>query len=169
MTTPVLQLRAVGRTHGSGGGQVVALAAVDLEVLAGEVVSVMGPSGSGKTTLLALAGGLDAATTGDVLVEGALLTSMQRPASARGSRRAGTSRRTGHRHLALLDDGGRVLEGGSHVLTLEVGMVLEHLLAGSTRSELTEHHAHGDPQAPDAGDPTHLRRVDGDPLEGHPP
>ncbi len=78
MNLPVLQLRAVGRTHGSGGGEVVALAAVDLEVVAGEVVAVMGPSGSGKTTLLALAGGLDAATTGDVSVEGTSLTSMSR-------------------------------------------------------------------------------------------
>ncbi len=88
MTTTVLQLRAVGRTHGSGGSEVVALAAVDLEVAAGEVVSVMGPSGSGKTTLLALAGGLDAATTGEVLVEGTSLTSMSRGERAALRRRS---------------------------------------------------------------------------------
>ncbi len=86
--TTVLQLRAVGRTHGSGGSEVVALAAVDLEVAAGEVVSVMGHSGSGKTTLLALAGGLDAATTGEVLVEGTSLTSMSRGERAALRRRS---------------------------------------------------------------------------------
>jgi len=88
MTTTVLQLRAVGRTHGSGEAEVVALAEVDLEVAAGEVVSVMGPSGSGKTTLLALAGGLDAATTGEVLVEGTSLTSMSRGERAALRRRS---------------------------------------------------------------------------------
>jgi hypothetical protein len=73
----------------------------------------------------------------------------------------------GHRHLALVDDGGRVLQGGSHVFTLEVGVVLEQLLAVATRSELAEHHADGDPQSSDAGDPAHLRGVDRDPLERH--
>ncbi|HEX7041529.1 MAG TPA: ABC transporter ATP-binding protein, partial [Trueperaceae bacterium] len=40
------------------------------EVGAGELVVVLGPSGSGKTTLLNIVGGIDAATSGSVLVDG---------------------------------------------------------------------------------------------------
>ncbi|MEY9871869.1 putative ABC transport system ATP-binding protein [Streptacidiphilus sp. MAP12-33] len=68
--TAVLRLRAVSRVHGQGATEVHALYGVDLEVGAGEFLAVMGPSGSGKSTLLALAGGLDLATSGEVLVEG---------------------------------------------------------------------------------------------------
>lgn len=47
-----------------------ALAGVDVEVAAGEVVSVMGPSGCGKTTLLNLLGGLDRPTSGSIRLAG---------------------------------------------------------------------------------------------------
>ncbi|MBE1534654.1 ABC transporter ATP-binding protein [Actinomadura algeriensis] len=67
----VLSLRGVSRDHGTGAALVHALTEVDLDVAEGEFVAVMGPSGSGKTTLLTLAGGLDAPTAGEVLVEGA--------------------------------------------------------------------------------------------------
>jgi NitT/TauT family transport system ATP-binding protein len=46
----------------------VALAGVDLEVAAGEFVSVVGPSGCGKSTLLRIASGLTSATSGAVQV-----------------------------------------------------------------------------------------------------
>lgn len=76
--TPVLELRAVTRVHGSGESAVHALRGVALRVLPGELVAVMGPSGSGKSTLLTVAGGLDSPTSGDVLVEGTALSSLSR-------------------------------------------------------------------------------------------
>ena len=68
--TPVLQLIGVSRVHGTGPTAVHAMREVNLTVETGELVAVMGPSGSGKSTLLNVAGGLDAATAGDVIVEG---------------------------------------------------------------------------------------------------
>ena len=47
-----------------------ALADVDLTVAAGELVAATGPSGSGKSTLLTIAGTLEQASSGEVLVEG---------------------------------------------------------------------------------------------------
>ncbi len=67
---PVLRLHGVTRVHGQGEGAVHALRGIDLDIAAGELVAVMGPSGSGKSTLLNLAGALDRATQGSVVIEG---------------------------------------------------------------------------------------------------
>ncbi|MEV1006388.1 ABC transporter ATP-binding protein [Streptomyces sp. NPDC049881] len=80
---PVLRLRGLTRVHGTGAATVHALRGIDLTVDAGEFVAVMGPSGSGKSTLLTLAGGLDTASSGQVLVEGVSLGDLKRPALAK--------------------------------------------------------------------------------------
>ncbi len=72
----VLRLVDVTRVHGHGDATVHALRGVTLEVAEGELVAVMGPSGSGKSTLLTLAGGLDTATNGDVIVEGQAISEL---------------------------------------------------------------------------------------------
>jgi lipoprotein-releasing system ATP-binding protein len=46
------------------------LRGVDLEVRTGEIVSIVGASGAGKTTLLQIAGTLDKADTGEIIVNG---------------------------------------------------------------------------------------------------
>lgn len=69
-TTHALSLIGVDRIHGTGNAAVHALRGLTIHVEVGELVAVMGPSGSGKSTLLNLAGGLDRATAGQVLVDG---------------------------------------------------------------------------------------------------
>ena len=88
MSTPVLELRGTTRVHGAGATAVHALRGVDLQVAAGELVAVMGPSGSGKSTLLTIAGGLDTATSGEVLVEGVPLSALDRAGLAQLRRRS---------------------------------------------------------------------------------
>ena len=55
---------------------VAALSGVNLAIDRGEFVVISGPSGSGKTTLLNIIGGLDAATSGAVVLDGLTLTGL---------------------------------------------------------------------------------------------
>jgi putative ABC transport system ATP-binding protein len=73
---PVVQVTAVSRTYGSGGTQVRALRNVSCTVRQGELTALVGRSGSGKTTLLNIIGGLDAPSTGSVLVAGQEVSAM---------------------------------------------------------------------------------------------
>jgi NitT/TauT family transport system ATP-binding protein len=60
----------VGKVFPTREGDVIALTGVDLEVKAGEFVSLIGPSGCGKSTLLRLIADLDGATSGDLRIFG---------------------------------------------------------------------------------------------------
>ena len=85
--TSALELRQVSKIYGSGPTEVRALCDVDLSVERGELVAIMGPSGSGKSTLLTIAGSLEEATSGEVLVDGVDLATVSRSARAQMRRR----------------------------------------------------------------------------------
>lgn len=60
----------VKKTYKVGDVEINASDGVDFEVNKGEFVVIVGPSGAGKTTILNLLGGMDKATSGQVLVDG---------------------------------------------------------------------------------------------------
>ncbi|MCM2320427.1 MAG: ABC transporter ATP-binding protein [Pseudomonas sp.] len=66
----MIRLREVTRCFHLGEQRVMGLDVVDLEVAAGEYLSVMGPSGSGKSTLLNVLGLLDAPDAGEYWLNG---------------------------------------------------------------------------------------------------
>jgi putative ABC transport system ATP-binding protein len=67
---PVVDLRGVTKTYGSGDTTVHAVAGVDLVVERGDYVAVMGASGSGKSTLMNIIGCLDAPSRGRYRLDG---------------------------------------------------------------------------------------------------
>lgn len=69
-----VELRGVTRTYGRRGVQVHALDGVSVRFPSARWTAVMGPSGSGKSTLLHCAAGLEAVTSGEVLLAGADIT-----------------------------------------------------------------------------------------------
>ena len=66
MAHVVFEANGLTKTYRNGEVEVYALAGVDLQLFAGELVVLLGPSGSGKSTLLNILGGLDHASAGTV-------------------------------------------------------------------------------------------------------
>ena len=67
---PVVTARGLSLTFETNDGPVYALKDVDLDIAAGEFVSLIGPSGCGKTTLLRVIADLEQATAGTIRVNG---------------------------------------------------------------------------------------------------
>jgi NitT/TauT family transport system ATP-binding protein len=74
--SPRLEFRDVCKRFANPrqGGVVVAVEGVSLSIADGEVVSLIGPSGCGKSTLLNMGAGLDPVSSGQVWVDGELVT-----------------------------------------------------------------------------------------------
>ncbi|HEY3433655.1 MAG TPA: ATP-binding cassette domain-containing protein [Rhodocyclaceae bacterium] len=71
MTTPIIELKSVGKSFRSADGKARSvLEGVDFVLNEGEIVALLGQSGSGKSTMLRLMAGLIAADDGQVLYHG---------------------------------------------------------------------------------------------------
>jgi putative ABC transport system ATP-binding protein len=67
---PIIDLSRVVKVYESAAGKFTAIKDVDLQVGAGEFVSIVGKSGSGKSTLVNMITGIDRPTSGEVWVAG---------------------------------------------------------------------------------------------------
>ena len=67
---PLISLRGVTKTYGTGATAFQALRGIDLDITPGMFAAVMGPSGSGKSTLMNILGCLDVPTSGRFLFRG---------------------------------------------------------------------------------------------------
>jgi putative ABC transport system ATP-binding protein len=79
----MIELRQVSRTVVSGTDPLTILHPLDLSVPSGRFIAIVGPSGSGKSTLLGLIAGLDAPSTGQVVIDGTDITTLSEDALAR--------------------------------------------------------------------------------------
>jgi len=75
---PIISLRGVTKTYGSGATAFQALKGVDLDVAQGDFIAVMGPSGSGKSTAMNILGCLDVPTSGSFRFKGVRVEEMDR-------------------------------------------------------------------------------------------
>jgi putative ABC transport system ATP-binding protein len=80
---PMVLLNDVELKLDSEAGSVNILKGINLEIAAGETVSVVGPSGSGKTSMMMLIGGLERQTSGKVEVAGHDLAALDEDGLAR--------------------------------------------------------------------------------------
>src|SRR5260370_40367565 len=62
---PLIQLRGLEKAYDQGGSKFFVLRRINLDILAGEFVTIMEPAGAGKSTLLSIIGMLDGAWNGE--------------------------------------------------------------------------------------------------------
>ena len=65
-----VSLKNVSKIYRMGEVEIRAVDGIDFDIEKGEFVVIVGPSGAGKTTVLNILGGMDTATSGQVLVDG---------------------------------------------------------------------------------------------------
>jgi putative ABC transport system ATP-binding protein len=71
-----IEIRNLTKHFGDGEVRVEVLRGVNLTIEQGEFVAIMGPSGSGKSTLLSILGGIETPSSGEVILEGTNLASL---------------------------------------------------------------------------------------------
>jgi putative ABC transport system ATP-binding protein len=79
---PVIQLADIHKIYHTGEVDVHAVRGVTLDILPGEFVAIMGSSGSGKSTLMNMIGALDRPTSGQYLLDGIDVSTLDRDALA---------------------------------------------------------------------------------------
>lgn len=76
MNKDVLVIKDLTKKYKDGNKEVIALNKISFTLPKSYDLAILGPSGSGKTTLLQLAGGLDKATSGEVIINGKNINKM---------------------------------------------------------------------------------------------
>jgi putative ABC transport system ATP-binding protein len=84
---PLISLRGITKTFGSGEAAFQALRGVDLDVAQGDFVAIMGASGSGKSTMMNILGCLDVPTAGSYRMKGVGIDKLDRDQRALVRRR----------------------------------------------------------------------------------
>src|SRR5574339_107079 len=79
----IVDLRNVNKSYQTAVGDYPALKNIDLQIHAGEFVSIIGKSGSGKSTLLNMITGIDHPTNGEVFINGTAVHTMSEDGMAR--------------------------------------------------------------------------------------
>jgi putative ABC transport system ATP-binding protein len=76
MSEWVIEAQDLTKTYKMGEMEVHALRGVSLQIQRGEIVSIMGPSGSGKSTLMNIVGCLDRPSSGEYVLDGERVSSL---------------------------------------------------------------------------------------------
>ncbi|MEH6308500.1 ABC transporter ATP-binding protein [Olivibacter sp. CPCC 100613] len=76
MSSPLIDIKEIGRKYVIGAETIHALKSVTLQINKGEFVALMGPSGSGKSTLMNILGCLDTPTRGEYVLNGIKVSDM---------------------------------------------------------------------------------------------
>jgi putative ABC transport system ATP-binding protein len=119
-----ITLERVAKRYDTPGGVVDALRRVDLRVKPGSSLAIMGPSGCGKSTLLGLIAGLEAPTSGRVVVGGAELSRLHEEERAELRRR----------ELGLVFQAGNLLPFLTVLENVSLGLALTGSASGYRRS-----------------------------------
>lgn len=82
-TSPIIRIHGVNKSYPTLAGAVQALRNVSFEVLPGEFIAIFGKSGAGKSTLVNLISGIDNADSGEIIVNGAAIHTMNEDQRAR--------------------------------------------------------------------------------------
>jgi len=82
MPPPIIRATSLTKIVQSGDAPLTILDAVSFDVAPGATIAIVGASGSGKTTLLGLLAGLDRPTSGDVVIDGVALSTLDQDGCA---------------------------------------------------------------------------------------
>jgi putative ABC transport system ATP-binding protein len=118
---PLIELRSITKTYGSGSAAFQALRGVDLGIEAGEFVAVMGPSGSGKSTVMNLLGCLDTPSGGQYRFRGVPVQDLGRDQRALLRRR----------HLGFVFQGFNLLARTTALENVELPLLYRGVGAGA--------------------------------------
>ena len=72
-----IEFKNISKIYKMGEVEIKALNGANFEIDKGELVCILGPSGAGKTTTLNILGGMDTATSGDLIIDGQNITKLK--------------------------------------------------------------------------------------------